>query len=329
MTVEKYFCVEADRVTAKLIEKKEACTLMFSLVTDTHLSDTRDETRENISRVDEKVNFSFMVHMGDFLTGGIPEKVSLRLLNEEMEYYKNSISARKMFIMQGNHDGYRNEAFKGQLVDNIIFDDIWYEETAFLDSYENVSRPFNKPYYYVDLPENRVRMIFLCSAYYEYNEAVKEYRKHLGFDNQQAKWFSDTALNMEEGCTVMVFSHIAPLFELGGVSGAYNMSEKNGGKMVTALKNASKRKKFDIACWFSGDSHADMNVKLYDVNFVTTASQAPYIPQLWQMKLGAFPKNRDLKTVNQDLWDSVILNTKKRCIHIFRFGAGEDRIITY
>ena len=142
----------------------EGC-MKIALVTDTHLSNTGMETCRNIRSVDESVNFDCCVHMGDFLTGGIPENVSWQLLKQEINMYRISTKSNILYISQGNHDGYRNETFKGQLADNVVFDDVWYENTKFIDLYKNVVRNGISPYYYVDFPEKKIRLIFFVFKY--------------------------------------------------------------------------------------------------------------------------------------------------------------------
>ena len=45
----------------------------------------------------------------------------------------------------------------------IVTDERWYEETAYLESYVNLHRPRNKPYYFVDFYDRKMRLIFLSS----------------------------------------------------------------------------------------------------------------------------------------------------------------------
>ena len=41
-----------------------------------------------------------------------------------------------------------------------------------------------------------------------------------------------------------------------------------------------------------------------------------------------FPE-RKLGTVTEDAWDAVSIDTNERKIHMVRFGAGDDREISY
>jgi len=137
--------------------------ICFALLTDSKLSDYGDETRENIKAVDKEVGFSFVAHLGNITNGDNPEMITRYLMATELEQYKNSVSSKKVFVTQGFTDGYRDERFTGQLMMRIMTDEIWTEETSYIDRYENVKRKSGKPYYYVDIPEKKIRLIFLSS----------------------------------------------------------------------------------------------------------------------------------------------------------------------
>lgn len=324
-----YFEKEISETASSVLSAVKKDSLVFALVTDTHLSDTGYETCCNIRETDKAVGFDFIMHLGDFLAGNIPEKASFFLYDKEAEMYRKSISANKLAVVLGNHDGYRNESFKGQLADNIIFDDLWYRHTYFINDFENLAHPAQKPYYYIDFPEKNIRIICLSSSQYTFRPEALEYTKLSGFDDGQCKWFEQDALNVPEGYTVLIFSHIAPLDELDSIEYPANVAAGGGEKMVEILRTAVKNKNITVAAWMAGDSHADVSANFYGINFITTASQTPYIPQLWRMKMGEFPKNRDLGTVNQDLWDAVVVTPSERTLSLFRFGYGIDRIIRF
>lgn len=324
--VEKYFTEEVSDTVKKI--KDSESDIKFVLITDTHLSDTGIETCENIKAVDNEVHYDFLVHMGDFLTGTIPEKASRRLLREEIEMYRSSTQSGKMFIAQGNHDGYRDESFKRQLVDSIVFDDKWYEDTKFIDSY-GVKRDGIKAYYYYDIPDKKIRMVFLCSFDYSFNPKEKEYNKFYGYTEEQRIWFESEALNVGNDYTLLIFSHANPVFEPSASQWSNGGPMKGGPEIFECLLKA-KKKGVKVGGWFYGHTHGDHLKEYEGINFCLTSSQAPYIPQLWKMTDGGtFHNSRDLKTVNQDLWDSLLLNEKERKITLIRFGAGDDRVFYY
>ena len=122
-----YFSEEITKSIDSLNENKY--DLSFILLSDSLLSDESVTTKENIFETDKKANFDFIVHCGNFITGVNPEKISRRILKEEMQSYKESIKSGKIFVCQGINDGWRDERFKGQLACNIVCDETWYEDT--------------------------------------------------------------------------------------------------------------------------------------------------------------------------------------------------------
>ena len=137
----------------------------FAYVTDTRLSDSGETSAKEISEIDSKLGFECIVHGGNALNGNNPEKISMRLLSWELEKYRSSIKNGKILPVQGEKDGWRDERFTGQLALNMMTDDVWHQNTSFVDGINGVSRPDNKPYYYIDFPGkgiiNRSLLIFL------------------------------------------------------------------------------------------------------------------------------------------------------------------------
>lgn len=155
MKIQDYFEEEYQKTVHDIKNHRQESDLLFALVTDSHLSDNGEHTRENIAAVDEQVHFDFLVHLGDLLTGNTPERISRRNLREELHAYRNALESKIMYVVQGNHDGYMNEAYQGQVVGDIALDENWYEDTSFLDTYPNVSRYGQKPYFFADIPEKK------------------------------------------------------------------------------------------------------------------------------------------------------------------------------
>lgn len=58
--------------------------LCFVTLSDTRLLDSGEQTRERIRNLDRELHFDFLVHLGDILIGGCPQKVSRRILREEV-----------------------------------------------------------------------------------------------------------------------------------------------------------------------------------------------------------------------------------------------------
>ena len=337
------FDAERNKTAEDTLRAAKPGTLRFAFVTDTHLSDTGDDTRENLRAVDERVGYRFVLHGGDFLNGYNPPKLSARLYGEEAAAYAAAIRANKLFPVQGNHDGYRDETYLRQNVPDARTDSWYHEITSFADGYPETVRHGDDPFYYADFADVKVRLAVLCSQEYTFDPGTKDYRYRFGLSGRQIAWFCGEVLAAPEGWTLLVVSHVQPLsvylHELmdGGLP-------ENGGLELSELLSALNRREricafgreFDftgstisVAAWIYGHVHGDCDRGYKALNMVTTASQTAYIPQLWGMEIGGFPSPRTVGEVSQDCWDSVVLDPASRTLSFFRFGAGEDRILRY
>lgn len=291
--------------------------LNIALVADSHLDNSASATVENIAAVDQAVQFDCCVHLGDFLAGEIGGRYAKLLLRQQLELFRTAVSSGRFFPVQGNHD-----ACSGPYSERL-----WLEAIGFLDAEQNVRRPAQKPYYYVDIAKEKVRLVFLCSYYYKQHggEPVMIF----GYEESQIHWLQETALNLPADWTVLLFSHDAPFSAL--LSDEKTALEKNnianGNPVFSALDQCRKQYGFDVAGWFIGHYHGDRIVMLFGVPFVITASETAYDPQLFDDDVRFWERN--LGTPSEDLWDALVLKKSERRVYLKRFGAGEDRIVHY
>lgn len=304
---------------ARTIEAVRSCDgdLTIALVADSHLDNSAPETVENISAVDQAVRFDCCVHLGDFLAGEIGGRYAKLLLRQQLDLFRPAVSSGRFFPVQGNHD-----ACSGPYAERL-----WLEAIGFLDAELDVCRPARKPYYYVDIAKEKVRLVFLCSYFYEHRggEPVMIF----GYEEAQIQWLQETALALPSDWTVLLFSHDAPFSAL--LFDEKTALEKNdianGNQIFSVLDHCRKQYGFDIAGWFIGHYHGDRIVTRFGVPFVITASQTAYDPQLFDDDVRFW--ERSLGTPSEDLWDALVLKKSERRVYLKRFGAGEDRVVYY
>ena len=297
---------------------------LLSVLADSHLDHSLTDTVHNIAAVDRSVKFDCVVHLGDFMTGNITRSYTKALLAIQMQSFQKALANGVFYPAQGNHDGFLDNA--GGSYTDIALDEDWYEATAFVDTYPNVSRPSQKPYFFVDYPDKKLRLIILNSQYYEgYNDGTR-YKKHMGIDPQQFVWLSQEALQLAPGWTVMLFSHDAPF-----AASAYSDDSQwcNGSAVLDILSEAVQQRGIIVAGWLIGHHHGELITKVNDIPFILIGSQTSYVPQLWQVADGGFYYDRQQSTVTEDLWDAVALDMRSRKLTLFRFGAGGDRSVFY
>ena len=291
--------------------------LTIALVADSHLDNSAPETVENVAAVDQAVHFDCCIHLGDFLAGEIGGRYAKLLLRQQLELFRPAVSSGRFFPVQGNHD-----ACSGPYAERL-----WPEAIGFLDAEPGVCRPAQKPYYYVDIAKEKVRLVFLCSYFYEHRggEPVMIF----GYEESQIRWMQETALVLPPDWTVLLFSHDAPFSALlfDEETAIKNNEIANGNQIFRALEQCRKQYGFAIAGWFIGHYHGDQIKTLFGIPFVITASETAYDPQLFDDDVRFWA--RDLGTQSEDLWDALVLKKSERRVYLKRFGAGEDRIVYY
>lgn len=291
--------------------------LTIALIADSHLDNSAPATVENIAAVDRGVQFDCCIHLGDFLAGEIGGRYAKLLLRQQLELFRPAVSSGRFFPVQGNHD-----ACSGPYSEKL-----WPEAIGFLDAEQDVCRPAQKPYYYVDIEKEKVRLVFVCSYYYEQRDSRPV--MIFGYEEEQIQWLQNEALVLQSDWTVMLFSHDAPFSAL--LSDEKTALEKNdianGNQIFSALDQCRKQYGFDVAGWFIGHYHGDRIKTLFGIPFVITASQTAYDPQLFDDDVRFW--ERDLGTPSEDLWDALVLKKSERRVWLKRFGAGEDRVVYY
>ncbi|MBQ4320711.1 MAG: metallophosphoesterase [Oscillospiraceae bacterium] len=334
---------ETEKTVRDTLGVKTPGALAFALVTDTHLSDTGDDTRAAMQEADAQIGYEFVIHLGDFLNGFNPPKLTERLYREETAAYAAAIRANKLFVVQGNHDGFRDETWYGQNIPDAKPNDWYHAQTRFIDAYGETTHHGDDPFYYADIAEHKLRLICMCSLDNTFLPEEKKWKTWNAVSQAQYEWFCREAVQVPDGWTVIVCSHIPPVaihredLDEGG------LAEKHGRDCCDVLCAMINRQKaviggeevdfenrdVSVAAWLFGDIHGDTQRKYKDLTLISTASQTAYIPQLWSLDYGKFPSPRTLGTPDQDCWDSVVLDRDARKLYFFRFGAGEDRIVDY
>lgn len=318
------FDEEIKKTIADINKNRESGDLCFAMLAGTHLSDQGEDTCRNLHAVDDETGFDFLVHLGNITNGNNPKKITGVLTELEIERYKNAIASKKLFLVQGAQDGWRDERYAGQLAQYIMTDDEWYRRTSYIDGYANVSRTGHKPYYFADI--NDVRLVFLCSNTYQIDEEAEVFEKYLRIDAEQQRWLIDDVLANAAGKTVIFFSDRIPRSRFEDGKDPY-VFEGRFTEPVTAIIQKAMLGGVRFACWFAGGYGCDGEINICGENFAVIGSQLPKAGGNCPAEGVRFADDRHLGSVNQDLWDAVLV--KKNEIKLFRFGSGQDRTIKF
>ena len=207
-------------------------------------------------------------------------------------------------------------------------DEVWHGETSFIDQYEQVRRSGDAPYYYVDDPVSRTRCIFLASERYEMEEEHKLFQKYHTFGLKQLKWLEE-ALKPEAGWNVMIFSHAIPgsRFETGVKPPSYMGYAID--KTLAILQKAVRDHGIHFVAWVCGHYGYDCEIQELAMNHIALGGLSAFPCPGVEIPEARRQMERTVGTEMEDLWDAFVLKAKERKLYIFRFGAGDDRVVDY
>lgn len=281
---------------------------MFFFITDQHWEMNARQSPALIKYIAKKVHAPRLFSGGD-TSEGIHET------------YANTMSdafAGGIHHVMGNHD------YFGTTGDELvrIFD---------MGKKEQIGNA-KRHYYYVDNPQQAIRYIVLCAYSNESGELATAY------DTEQINWLRDVALNVEEGWTVLVFTH--SLYYGFGVNAAINPSPEGATTVIDVLDAAT----CDVACVIQGHTHLDRIVHTTGGIPVVLTTSDKYMPWMTGETNNEpwLSESRHVGTITEQAFDVVVLDKAARKLTFVRIGAPadnwtdgastgmvEERVVTY
>lgn len=347
-----------DSLNEKLYElSREEGSFKFAFQTDPHISSTNPYLYkfELLNQISMYGGVNLIVNGGDTTDGTYAVKQTLtELIQANTKINKGTDYA----VLQGNHDtgfAYFYEKYKlpAPSKENSISASDFHN--ASLKHLENnfVFDENNKTggYYFKDYDDSKIRCIFLNSSdCYILKGGIPQIDPmNVYFNEKQLTWLGNQALDFsdksdKEEWGVIVFSHasfIANSYQVvnGDIAeGLLNAFTKGTafsgeGKMLdqtfSVTKDFSTQGEMEVIAGFTGHLHCD-GIKQFIFNkpFVFTNCALPKVnttPPSWSI----VPQNREIGTINAECIDLVTINRKEKKIKIIRFGAGDDREISY
>ena len=169
----------------------------FAYFTDTHSNDNdANASIDYMNAIVKSKTMDACVHGGDLITTyDLDFDRYVKAMFENMVYYKNFA---EMLFVKGNHDN--NHATV--LGDNAtIYQYHMLMQNNYKDVVFNAADPCQN-YFYKDFEYEKVRMIVLDSFTVAGSSAT------IQIDSDQLDWLYNTALDVEDGWTVVVISHM-------------------------------------------------------------------------------------------------------------------------
>ena len=316
---------------------------IFIFQTDEHWEVNTQHSPALIKYITEKIAIDKLVDGGDDI-----HNIALYYTTEQNPALDDFTKLRQktfkgnVFHTIGNHE-YLTGVFNNQdMFDGINFGN-WHDMDWFSGLYDVVYGDSLKHYYYVDNKQKKVRYIFL-SSFRQSDPILRQDEKYwiIGieeFASAQRTWLQNVALNVENGWTIIVFSHllssINPQISGGHCTGVQRYLSADGKEVAKILLQYNGNG--EIAAVICGHLHAD-GVAIIDDNYVgLTGAEATgkSIPEIIttcdaggkddskSLLFGNASElvERDENTINEQAFDVVILDKSAKKISLVRIGA--------
>ena len=291
------FETEIEDTVKKVKEYKNLLSMV--LLTDSHytVNGTWEDTVDNISKVLNEVNADCIVHLGDFTDGMTSKKVTTSYTKKMLhDLCQNRLP---VYVTLGNHDF---NYFRGN-------------KQRFTKEEQKELFGLKNEYYYQDFSTQKLRCLFLAS--YDADTPIR-----YGFSDEEVEWVKETLESTPAGYKILVFSHEAPL----DILDYWARIIRNGKKLMQVLEEYNAREDAQVLAYIHGHTHAEHVYRGSSFPIISIGcNKCEYFSD--KKPKGSHAYKREPDTITQDLWDILLVDGKKECLHFMRFGAGEDRVV--
>ena len=306
------FKLEIENTVWTANARKKEGGLVFALLSDSHftVAGTWEDTLNNLKSVHDQVHFDMIIHLGDLTDGITPENVTeayAKTMIKQLEELEIPV-----FNCLGNHDTNYFWYNREELTEEKM-SDLYIKHT---EKYGSVHEKSDL-WYYVDIPEKKLRLIFLSGFN---NRQIQKY----GFPDEELEWLEQVLKDTAVGYKIALFSHIPPKDEIHCLNDRHII--KNSDRLIDYLKRYNTINSQRIVALFYGHNHSD-NIYCKEGFPIIGIGCNKCEKGLALKNVGDVQASRELNSETQDLWDVVLLHTDEKRIDMIRFGAGSDRTI--
>ena len=278
---------------ARINELGENADDVCAFITDQHWSLNAGKSPALLQYLAEKCRIPRIFCGGDVENDGINQNY-IRMMDKAY--------SGKMHYVQGNHDWWYPTTGK-----ELAY---WYDSGK-PEQIGNTERH----YYYVDNPQQKIRYIVLSSQ----NVGVSVSDPWAwGYEAEQITWLTTTALNVEAGWTIIVFTHL--IYHVN-TEGGFTL-DTHAQAVTNALDEYSGNG--EIAAIFCGHTHKDgvehtaggIPVIITTCDKNKSGGETGVVANQWA--------NRASGTINEQAFDVVTLDKTNKTITLVRIGYPAD-----
>ena len=290
---------EAERVAKRVQQCRRTDDLVFFLLSDVHYTTGCNWpcTEASLAVAKRRIEPDGIIQLGDITDGLLPTEWTQRYAGRVLSDIK--ALGLPVFGCLGNHD--RN-FFRGNT------------QGLSLKACSQLCIGRDDPDYYIDYPDQRLRMIFVDSF-------DPQRQERYGFSIKTLRHLLEMLDETPYGWRVLIFSHVPPLARLHVWS-----NKILGSDDAIGLLQKFRRKRNGVVAWIHGHNHADQ---------VDTGQGFPVV-SFGCSKLEAFTEHKPAGSVTrmrrlgepyQELWEVLVFHTHGSDFDLIRYGAGSDRYV--
>lgn len=333
------FKAEVDDTVGKVKDFSAGASLSLLLITDPHERITNTQyvrrqnaTFNNMKAVAKGVKVDGAISLGDIfwstsgtsVAEGPDYYTDQEVCNDHLRSYSERFSKvhERIYMLIGNHDGVRASFNSNPTTAMYPF------MQKYMEGY--TERNGDSLFFWFDKPDIKTRCICLACP----DQNTSSQYGWMGW--RQIQWLAETALSVEDGWNVLVFSHTQPYSSdiilqetLRGVINAFNNHSAYSDSYVNV--DYSNYESVKVVAWVCGHQHYD-RVRVSEslcCPVIFTASPNPAVNPSGTLPEGATvpPKSYTEGSLGADCWDALVFRPDEGKIHMVRFGAGEDRVV--
>ena len=247
-------------------------------------------------------------NLGDLINGHNCTKEQATNLLREVIAAEQAVTEHYHNI-EGNHDNNIQSTWEGSgnLPESVVLSN--GELSAVLSNEGEVHSTLRGTDYYVDFPDQHIRVICVTAEY-------------TAFRPETAEWLRSTALKTDYD--VLVLAHCPTRPEWGFKDDIVN------GELIEAELKAFVESGGTVIAYIHGHDHGDMIETADDLAWTGVAvGCARFQVPASNGTEGMIYQDRYHGDATRLLFDIVCIDPENRQVHFIRFGAGQDRVISY
>lgn len=297
----------------------------FALFSDMHYGDNTAKIQHLghlCAAVMDKCDIPLVINCGDTMTSSPLSSESAVLTNlDNGTALLSPVPMESYAQIYGNHDDVWGQSNGISYVNKVAPEKMW--NRMFRKQTKDRYRVFggNGTYFYIDNVPQKVRFIGLNSHYYDREAVTSGTTKIMttGFGAEQLAWLKNTALNVEDGWSVVIATHVPPTAE--AINGRTDyLSQIADGASFRTIVAETRAKLIGIFCGHCHTSAIVTGDLPCPVVTVTTAGGVPYDDAEGERTAG---------TTTELAFDVVSVNKAEEKIYLTRLGIGNDRVCSY